>query len=147
MRRQILPMVISHSRVNFPTRGKRLPKSRRLHSLFREFRVGDVVLEIKRPIHAHHVQLPPFTFLVWRRQDSLLNHKYHPIHMGRGQQKREEGRSRAIYIPGHNTPPRNNAAIHDPIWEPISDFEPSFQQAIEPSPFFWSLDPPLVTVA
>ena len=140
MRRQVLSAAkISHSRVKF---ARRVRKYRRFHSLFRKFRVGNVVLEIKRAIYAHHIQLPSLTFLVWGCQDSLLNHKYHPI-----AKAGTEGRSRAIYIPGHNTPPRNNAAIHEPVWESNSDFEPSFQKAIQPPLFFWSLDPPLVTVA
>lgn len=123
------------------------PSEPGFYSLLQKLRVGNMVLEIERSIYAHHVQLPPFAFLIWGCENSLSSHKYHPVHMVGGEQQAGRRLITGLYIPGHNTPPRNNAAIHEPLWESISDFQPSLQKTIQPAFFFGSLDPPLVTVA
>lgn len=57
------------------------------------------------------------------------------------------GEVTGLYILLHNAPPRNDTTIHEPVWESISDFEPSLQKTIQPPFLFGFLDPPLITVA
>jgi len=97
-------------RCQIPVLNKRDSKKSNLHSLLHKFRVRSVFLEIKRPIYAHHIQFPPFTFLVWGCQDSLLNHKYHPVHMvSEGQRAYHELFTYLVITPLHAiTPPFMN---------------------------------------
>lgn len=144
MWRQILPEVISHGASIF--HHKRSEKSM-FHSLFQNFRVRNMVLEIERSIYTHHVQLPSLTFFERGGQNSFLDINIIQSTWSRITSGERSWVTSQFYIPGHDTPPRYNSAIHGPFWESISDFEPSFQQAIQPAFFFWSLDPPLVTIA